>query len=283
MKSVIALLLVASSLAAEPVRDGAFVGEFVAGKTSIAPGETIDLALRIQHDKNFHTYWKAPGIVGVGTDIDWVETGGLETGDINWPQPQRIKMGPYWAYGYEEDTFLIVPLSAPADVKTGRNAKLSAKVSFMICPAVLTETETCYPGFVDLEFEIPVTEKPGEKTPWAKPIRAARTTFSSPNTTWDGSARRAGNQISLTLRPRLSAKPVSPLAPYFYSADGTVHSDKPQAVTRHKDGSMTISLTRSEFAPKDSKSLQGILYTETGLPDGSGAKPIEIDIPYATE
>ena len=280
MRTLAILLSLASSLAADSVRDGAFLGEFVAAKESIAPGETIDIALRIRHDPGFHTYWKAPGIVGVATNIDWLETSGLTPAEILWPQPQTIKMGPYTAYGYEKETLLVVPVTAPHDAKAGTTAKLLGKASFMICPAVITETESCYPGFVDLELEIPITKKPGAATKWQKSIAAARETFAKPNAAWDATAVRSGAQISLNLRPRDGAELTPPKTFYFYSADATIHSDKAQSVTRHADGSITLTMTRSEFAPKGTERLEGILYTATGLPDGSGAVPVFIAAPY---
>lgn len=279
----IALLCTLPAGAFEPVRDGAFVGGLVAGRTSIAPGETIDLALRIQHDEGFHTYWKAPGIVGVGTQIDWTDTSGLEPAAILWPQPQRIKMGPYWAYGYEGETFLIVPVTAPASAQPGTTARLKAKVSFMICPAVLTPTESCYPGFVDLELDLPVTEKPGEASEFAEAIGRSRATFASKNTIWNATAEREDDLITLTLQPKKGAKFVLPKTLYFYSDDGTIHSDKPQPVHHHDDGRTTLSLTRSEFAPEGRDSLNGILYTESGHPDGSGARPILIGAPFTAK
>ena len=64
------LLLFTTTLIAEPVREGAVITELVCSKQSIAPGETIDIALRIKHDKGWHTYWKSPGIVGVPAPLE---------------------------------------------------------------------------------------------------------------------------------------------------------------------------------------------------------------------
>ena len=92
-------LLFTTTLTAEPVREGALITELVSSKQSISPGETIDIALRIKHDKGWHTYWKSPGIVGVPTGIDWKLPDGFKAGKILWPQPETVKMGPYNAYG----------------------------------------------------------------------------------------------------------------------------------------------------------------------------------------
>ena len=263
------------------VRDGAFLGKFVAAKAAIAPGETIDIALWIRHDKGFHTYWKEPGIVGVQTEIEWAKSGGLKPGEIFWPQPQRVKMGPYDALGYEDEVFLVVPITAAPNAEPGTVAKLSGRASFMICPAVLSETETCYPGFVDLELEIPITAKPTGDTKWAKHIAAARATSAKPNTFWNAKAERSGGKVKLTLSPREGVKIVLPKRPYFFSSDGQVHSDIEQDIKHNAAGLITVSMTLSEFGPQDATHLNGILYTITGLPDGTGAKPIALAVPYS--
>ena len=280
MKSLIVLALLNSALAAEPVRNAAFLGQIVAAKSSISPGETIDLAIHIKHDPGFHTYWKAPGIVGVPTAMEWAETPDLKPSDILWPQPQRVKMGPYWAYGYEGECYLVVPVTASTDAKVGTLANLKGQISFMVCPAVVTEDAGCHPGFVDLSIALPVSEKPGTDTRWSKPIKAARATFAIDNTIWNPSAERDGEEISLTLKPKPDPQSPAPERIHFYSSDGQIHSDEEQLVKRNRAGLITIRMKRSEFAPKAATSLKGILYTETGLPDGSGAKPVYIDIPY---
>jgi DsbC/DsbD-like thiol-disulfide interchange protein len=271
-----ALLLTAASAAplpAAPVREGALVAEIVPAKTSIAPGETIDLALRIAHDESWHTYWKSPGIVGLATQLDWKLPDGFVAGEILWPQPESVKMGPYTAYGYEGETFLVVPFTAPANAKPGTKIKLQTRASWMCC------AKTCHPAFVDLKLDLPISTKTGEATKWQKHIDAARTTFPKTNDIWLGSAHRVGETIVLQLKPKKAKSASPPKEPYFFSHDGLIHSDAAQIVTRGDDGSLTLKLTTSEFGPKKPTHLRGILYTKTGKPDGSGASPVELEIP----
>lgn len=280
MKALAALLFLTALARAEPVREAAFLGQLVAAKTSALPGETIDLALHIKHDPGFHTYWKAPGIVGVPTAIDWVAKSGLNPGDILWPQPQRVKMGPYWAYGYEDECYLVIPVAVPDDAEPGTVAKLDAKISFMVCPAVVTANAGCHPGFIDLSIKLPIAEKAGAETEWAEGIAAARASLPIENTAWEASARREGDKITLILAPGPGPRPAMPKRLHFYSADGQTHSDAEQVLEKDASGTITIRLERSEFAPKEATSLSGILFTDTGLPDGTGAVPVFIDAPY---
>lgn len=274
----LALLVTAISAAplhAGPVREGALVAEIVPAKSSIAPGETIDLALRIAHDETWHTYWKSPGIVGLATQLDWKLPDGFAAGEILWPQPESVKMGPYTAYGYEGQAFLVVPLTAPANATPGTTVRLRTRASWMCC------AKTCHPAFVDLDLELAISAKAGKATTWQKDINAARATFPKANDIWLGSASREGESITLVLKPK-KAKPASPpKEPYFFSHDGLIHSDAAQIVTMGDDGSLTLKLTTSEFGPKKPTHLRGILYTKTGKPDGSGASPIELEVPLS--
>ena len=117
------LFLLAASASGEPVREGAVVAELVPSKKAISPGETILIALRMKHDAGWHTYWKSPGIVGVPTDLDWKLPKGFKAGGIQWPQPERVKMGPYDAYGYHGEVFLSLPFTAPSRCEAGHPSK----------------------------------------------------------------------------------------------------------------------------------------------------------------
>ncbi len=261
---------------AEPLRKGALVAEIVPSRAAIAPGETIDLALRIAHDPGWHTYWMSPGIVGLATGIDWGLPDGFEAAPILWPQPERVKMGPYHAYGYRDEVFLVVPLTAPADARPGETAVLKARASWMCC------SKTCHPAFVDLQLALPIAAAPAPATKWQKGISASRATFPKPNTAWSASAEMAGETVLLKLSPKERARPSPPDPPYFFSYDGLIHSDAEQDVTRGEDGSLTLELTTSEFGPENPTRLRGILYTPSGKPDGSGAVPVELDVPLST-
>ena len=37
----------------------------------IAPGQTLQVGLHLEQDKNWHTYWKSPGDIGLPTSIQW--------------------------------------------------------------------------------------------------------------------------------------------------------------------------------------------------------------------
>ncbi len=270
------LLLMCMTVAtAGPIREGAVVAELVPARQAISPGETITIALRMKHDPGWHTYWKSPGIVGVPTDLDWKLPKGFKAGSIQWPQPERVQMGPYDAYGYHGEVFLMVPLSAPADAKPGTEVKLKARASWMCC------SKTCHPAFADISMTLPVSSAPAKPSPWQKPIVAARSTFPVANTLWDTTAVRRGNKAILTLSPRKGAPTKAPLSPYFFSDNGLIDSDVEQVVKKTKAGSISLLMEISEFGPDKPSHLTGIFYTRSGRADAGGAVPLSLKVPFS--
>ena len=260
---------------AEPVREGALITELVSSKQSIAPGETIDIALRIKHDKGWHTYWKSPGIVGVPTGLAWKLPDGFKAGKILWPQPETVKMGPYNAYGYHDEVFLIIPLTASQNAKPGTKSLIQARASWMCCSTV------CQPAFADLKLSIQISKsaEPHKNTKWSNLINNSRSTFAQNNQSWKTTAVRKGKKIILTLSPLEKEKPSAPRTPYFFCEDGLIHSDKKQSIKILPSRSIVFRLHVSEFGPENPTHLKGIFYNKNGLPDNSGATPIYINAP----
>jgi len=268
-------LLFTTTLTAEPVREGALITELVSSKQSISPGETIDIALRIKHDKGWHTYWKSPGIVGVPTGIDWKLPDGFKAGKILWPQPETVKMGPYNAYGYHGEVFLIIPLTVSQDANPGTKALIEARASWMCCSTV------CQPAFADLKLSIPISkgDQPHKNTKWSNLINNSRSTFAQTNQSWKTTAVRKGKKITLTLSPLEKENLSVPRTPHFFCEDGLIHSDKKQSIKILPGSSIVFQLHVSEFGPENPTHLKGIFYNESGLPDSSGATPIYINAP----
>ena len=268
------LILICNSIS-KPVKEGALTTELVSSKESIHPGETIDIALRIKPNEGWHTYWKSPGIVGVPTKIDWILPKGLKVGEILWPQPQTVKMGPYDAYGYDKEVFLIIPLSSSPNLQPGTDLLVKARVSWMCCSKV------CQPGFADLNLELPISKKnqPNKNTKWEKSIIKSRSTFPIANESWKTNAVRKDDKIILTLERFKNKNPAIPDTPYFFCEDGLIHSDKKQLIQISTGDSVVLKLQISDFGPENPTHLKGIFFNKNGLHDKSGASPVYINVP----
>lgn len=109
----------------------------------IKAGGTVWLGLRIEHQPHWHTYWRNPGDSGLPTTLAWTLPAGFAAGDIAWPTPKQLPLGPLMNYGYDGDLLLPVRLTVPAAYQGGP-APVRLRADFLICE------EVCIPEFAEL-------------------------------------------------------------------------------------------------------------------------------------
>ncbi|HVY34332.1 MAG TPA: thioredoxin family protein [Caulobacteraceae bacterium] len=147
--SLLALLLAFGAAQAEPVRAARLQVE-LAPQSAAAPGAVVYVALHQIIDTGWHTYWRNPGDSGQATSIAWALPKGWSAGDIVWPLPRKLPIGPLMDYGYTGSVFLPVPIKAPASAKPGTTAHIAAKVHLLVCE------EVCIPADAKLELDLPI-------------------------------------------------------------------------------------------------------------------------------
>jgi thiol:disulfide interchange protein DsbD len=154
----------------------------------IAPGKPMWLGLRIDHQPQWHTYWKNPGDSGLPTTLQWTLPAGAVAGEVQWPTPQRLPVGPLMNYGYEGRLLLAVPLTVPAgfDAPT-LPVRLSAE--WLVCKDV------CIPEGGDFALDVPVA---ASSTAHAALFGAARAAL--PQALPGATASAAVNGAALELR-----------------------------------------------------------------------------------
>lgn len=230
-------LLAPLQAAAAPVDTGHLEAELVAQERGAVPGGTVYVALRQKIDKGWHTYWRNPGDSGEPTTIKWTLPAGWQAGDIVWPTPARMPIGPLLNYGYSGEVLLPVPIQVPATAKVGSTATLKADVTFLVCEM------TCVPEYASLTLTVPVVaDAPGADPAWGGKVAATlaaapRAAGLSAVYAVDGAVVR----LAVTGGP-LKGADLS--RAYFFPFDATVldHA-KPQPIERGADGlSLTLSL-----------------------------------------
>ncbi len=114
----------------------------------LAPGKPMWLGLAIDHAPHWHTYWKNPGDSGLPTTLQWTLPPNVEAGEIDWPTPQRLPIGPLVNYGYEGRLLLPVPLTLPANF--GADAlRVQLRADWLVCKDV------CIPESGEFVLELP--------------------------------------------------------------------------------------------------------------------------------
>ena len=120
MKSLIAafgmiwLLALGPAAADSVVQNENTRAEVVAEATGIAPGQTVWLAFSLTPREGWHTYWRNPGDSGATNILEWRLPAGFSAGEVAWPAPEPIAVGPLMNYGYKGPATLLIPITAPA-------------------------------------------------------------------------------------------------------------------------------------------------------------------------
>ena len=106
------------------VKNGSVRVSLVAASAAIEAGKPFTIALRMQHDPHWHSYWIAAG-TGYPTSINWTLPPGFKAGEIQWPTPTilRDSSGKIVGNGYSDESFLLVEITPPArpELRAGEN------------------------------------------------------------------------------------------------------------------------------------------------------------------
>src|SRR5258706_14541443 len=132
----------------------------IAEHGAVARGGTVPVALNEVIRKPWHTYWVNPGDSGAPPVITWHFPPGWTAGDIQWPYPKRLPVGPLMNFGYEDQVALLSDVKAPADAKPGDKATLAADVMWLVCSDVCIPEET--------HLNLPLAVAPAAPPPDAK-------------------------------------------------------------------------------------------------------------------
>jgi len=116
----------------------------------VAAGKPLWLGLKIEHAPHWHTYWKNPGDSGLPTTLAWTLPAGVAAGEIQWPTPSRLPIGPLMNFGYEGTLLLPVPVTVPAGFK-GDTLDVKLRADWLVCKDV------CIPEGGDFAIDVPAT------------------------------------------------------------------------------------------------------------------------------
>jgi thiol:disulfide interchange protein DsbD len=233
---VVALAMGLPALA-QPPGGGHLTAALVAESQGIAPGQTIHVALHQTIQKGWHTYWRNAGDSGQATEVKWTLPDGWKAGDLTWPLPRRIPVGPLMNYGYESEVLLPVAITAPASAKPGETVTLKAAAQFLVC------AEICVPQDAALSLSLPVTAAPAAADPkWGPQIAAALAAEPKPAGDLVAVFQPKAPGVALAVTGA-ALKGADMAEAYFFPFDSTVidHA-KPQAIERGPDG-LTLTLT----------------------------------------
>jgi thiol:disulfide interchange protein DsbD len=245
-----------------------------------APGREMWLGLQIDHAPEWHTYWKNPGDSGLPTTLEWTLPPGWSAGEIDWPAPHGLPVGPLLNFGYEGRLVLPVPLTLSETAARGP-VTLRLKANWLICRI------ECIPQ--SGEFELALNSSDAAYSPHAAAFAASLAARPMPHA--GGVSARLledARRVGFTIEGLPADWHDLPLQGYPEQL-GVFEHARPATWQWGTDGQLQLSLAVSEFRTEGPTELALVL---RGGPDGqqtrrvvaalSGSWPA-LDEPSATQ
>ena len=134
--------LAAVALAALPLRataeTPAVQAQLLCDASSLLPGTSCWVAVRLELSAGWHIYWKNPGENGLAPTVAWRLPAGYRVDPLQWPVPRRFGEAPSISYGLEGEVILLAQLHVPEAAAAPES--IGARVTWLAC------REQCVPG-----------------------------------------------------------------------------------------------------------------------------------------
>lgn len=256
-----AALLGAAHANAAPVRTEHVEAELVAERTAWLAGTTNWIAVRLEPDAGWHTYWRNPGDSGLATTVAWTLPPGWEAGAIVWPHPRVHRLGDLVNYGYGEETLLLVPIALPPSLAPDAHT-VGAHVKFLVC------ADICIPGEAHLELTLPTSEIATQDPRWASSFARARAQVPA-GPPLSGRFEQVEGELRLEVAaPELAG---ATGVAFFPLANNLVNHGAVQRVAL-SDGGVRFAQAVSSFSPGPPLAVEGVLVVH----GASGTRAYEV-------
>jgi len=223
----------------------------VAAADAVRAGDRIVLGVHQQIAPGWHTYWLNPGDTGKATQIQWQLPAGSVAGEIQWPTPQRFRIGPITNFGYADEVTLLAEVDVPASLQPGDRFAARASVNWLVC------RESCIPQKVDLALSLPVVGA-GDPSGTGSPLIAvARARLPAPSP-WPVRLEYAKDGVTLRLANRELASSQTGDLSFFPARQGQI-SNQAEPTVRFEAGQVVLDLPPGDAPPSLQAPLSGVL------------------------
>jgi DsbC/DsbD-like thiol-disulfide interchange protein len=235
---------------------------FEAEHASVKAGQTLWVALRFDLVPHWHVYWRNPGDSGEAPRVQWQLPDGWQAGEVHWPVPSRIRIGPLVNLGYEDSMTLLVPIRVASLPGSGDSARITAQATWLVC------REECIPESGSLGIEVPLSSE----APVIDPAVAGRFELARSRLplAFPGSAHdQTDENGTLHLRRRSAGWPAERIDDlWFASADwGPVAASGTQSWVTDGD-ELVLNLPPGEAPLAAGEALRGLLVMTEQTGDG---------------
>ena len=264
----------AALLAASTVKTEHVEAELVTDKVAATPGAPLLVGLKLRMAEHWHTYWKNPGDSGLPTRIQWELPAGWKAGEIQWPYPKHLPVGPLMNYGYEDEVVLLTPITPPADAKPG-SFPVKAKAEWLVCKDI------CIPEKGELDITVPLAAGEARANMRSQAhIERAQAMLPVAADGWKFASGTAGKTLVVRLTAPAGATLPEKVA-FFPERELLVEPAAPQKVTR-QGNTLTIEMKMVEPTPTVNDAVVGVAVSDRGWP-GIPRKAIAVNAPLSKD
>ena len=178
--------------------------------------------------------------------FNWHTEPGVVPGEINWPLPSRISVGPLTNYGYEHEVTFPINFHLNSPAESGQKISIAAYVEWLVC------REDCVPGRADLSLTVPV----GLETPSTVSRQSLRNNL--PVEHVELAVQSELNEKEFTLTGVNPWGETLETASFFPSSHGAVDNAAPQRFLKQGQD-FSLSIDRAHPQIFHDKTITGLL------------------------
>jgi len=254
--------------AAPQVKTEHVEAQLVMDKAGAQPGRPAWVGLKLRMAPEWHTYWKNPGDSGLPTRIKWTLPTGWTAGEIQWPYPQPLPVGPLMNYGYEDEVVLLSPLTPPADAPAGP-ANIHAHAEWLVC------RDICVPEKGELDLSIPLAAAaPADDSRFQASIDRARNQLPVDLSGWKYEASMQARSLIVRLTAPEGIEPPANVR-FFPARENLIEPAAPEKATR-SSRTLTVEMKLADPPLPGVQSVEGVAVTQDGWPGSDGRKAINV-------
>ncbi|WP_018700075.1 protein-disulfide reductase DsbD family protein [Amorphus coralli] len=240
------------------IRTDHITAEVTLADTAVAPGDSVEIAIRQIVEDGWHTYWENPGDSGAPTLFGWTLPDGAEPGEIRWPTPELMPYPPLLNYGYSGEITYLTSITVPSGWTAGEPLPVSLEIDWLVC------SDICIPESGTTAFEIPTAAASEADSSVAFTFLKARRAL--PETVdWPASLSGSADDLRLVVEAEGIA-PDSVSDAYFFPLDPDLIDHSSRQSFAVEEGDLVLTL-RPQGATEPGM-VRGVL----ALTDASGKR-----------
>jgi DsbC/DsbD-like thiol-disulfide interchange protein/cytochrome c biogenesis protein CcdA len=218
-------------------------------------GSSMFIALRMDSDEHWHTYWVNPGDAGYSTHIDWDLPEGMQASSVIWPVPTRLELPPVMTYGYEGEVFLLSEIQIPESLDYGSYV-IKSKVQWLACKIA------CVPGIAEFSIPINVSKIPQKNFVFSKRFPKALEMLPQKNIIKKATFIDGIESFQVVLNSAGLGKNIKDVYFFPYDSELITHSSKQNPkILKNK---VELSLKKSPLYKKEFlASIEGLVLVES--------------------